>query len=586
MNDDENNNNGIDPISSATPTEVLNPKEERKGSNSSIFSTSKPKDGFDGIAKGAGNVLKGFALGATLLVAAPMKGAIEGKKEGSWGAIKGFGMGLGVGIIGGAALAAGGAVSGTYQIGRGLFHTPGAMSAKSSGKDWDEEKREWITYNLKHEADEVMGLSDEDYCAKYIDDMDEHNEQNELKGDNKEGSPSRSVKETGFYDVLGVKSNATNAEIKKAYYIKAKQNHPDRHRDDPDASIKFQKIGEAYQVLSDEKLRSNYDHGGKDGVEGAPKLDSSSLFAMIFGSENFEPLVGELLLASQMQDGDFKGSDHPKLLAFKQKRRQVTCALNLIAKLQPYIDSDGDAEVFLQIVQKEVQELAASPFGNTLVSVIGHCYSKNAREELGSFDGVQASMEQTLQSISTRVSIATTGIKAALSANSVQKMTKKNKENKEISDAQQADATSKGLNIDSYNDNHKKNEKDEEELQKKIEEMSGLLFTVMWHVTELDITNTLNKVCEKVTHDHSVSKETLEMRKKALLIMGTAFIACGGNTEDGLKDLKTRLGEQMKGKPKETEKEMKEKDIKIETKTSNSSITSKPTNNNSDDNID
>ena len=47
------------------------------------------------------------------------------------------------------------------------------------------------------------------------------------------------------------------------------------------------------QVLSDDVLRSNYDHGGRDGVEGAPKMDSSALFAMIFGSEKFEPLVGK-----------------------------------------------------------------------------------------------------------------------------------------------------------------------------------------------------------------------------------------------------------------------------------------------------
>lgn len=49
--------------------------------------------------------------------------------------------------------------------------------------------------------------------------------------------------------------NATAAEIKKAYYLKAKLSHPDKHRDDPEAHVKFTKIGEAYQILSDEQLR-------------------------------------------------------------------------------------------------------------------------------------------------------------------------------------------------------------------------------------------------------------------------------------------------------------------------------------------
>jgi len=47
------------------------------------------------------------------------------------------------------------------------------------------------------------------------------------------------------------------------------------------------------QILSDEALRANYDASGKDSVESAPKVDPSTLFAMIFGSEKFVPLVGE-----------------------------------------------------------------------------------------------------------------------------------------------------------------------------------------------------------------------------------------------------------------------------------------------------
>lgn len=46
-------------------------------------------------------------------------------------------------------------------------------------------------------------------------------------------------------------------------------------------------------MLSDETLRANYDANGKEGVEAAPKVDPATLFAMIFGSEKFVPLVGE-----------------------------------------------------------------------------------------------------------------------------------------------------------------------------------------------------------------------------------------------------------------------------------------------------
>lgn len=46
-------------------------------------------------------------------------------------------------------------------------------------------------------------------------------------------------------------------------------------------------------MLSDESLRANYDAHGKEGVEAAPKVDPATLFAMIFGSEKFVPLVGE-----------------------------------------------------------------------------------------------------------------------------------------------------------------------------------------------------------------------------------------------------------------------------------------------------
>ncbi|KAH9620350.1 hypothetical protein KSS87_013722 [Heliosperma pusillum] len=67
-----------------------------------------------------------------------------------------------------------------------------------------------------------------------------------------------------FYSILGVSKNATQPEIKKAFYGLAKKHHPDMNKDDPDAEKKFQEINKAYEVLKDDQERSAYDQLGHD----------------------------------------------------------------------------------------------------------------------------------------------------------------------------------------------------------------------------------------------------------------------------------------------------------------------------------
>ncbi|XP_063854446.1 dnaJ homolog subfamily A member 3, mitochondrial-like [Scylla paramamosain] len=68
-----------------------------------------------------------------------------------------------------------------------------------------------------------------------------------------------------YYEVLGVSKNASEKEIKKAYYKLAKKYHPDVNRDDPAAQKKFTEVSEAYEVLGDEERRRNYDTIGRSG---------------------------------------------------------------------------------------------------------------------------------------------------------------------------------------------------------------------------------------------------------------------------------------------------------------------------------
>jgi len=65
-----------------------------------------------------------------------------------------------------------------------------------------------------------------------------------------------------YYQTLGVKKDASQDEIKKAYRKLARKYHPDVNPDDPNAEEKFKDINEAYQVLSDEEKRSKYDRFG------------------------------------------------------------------------------------------------------------------------------------------------------------------------------------------------------------------------------------------------------------------------------------------------------------------------------------
>ena len=60
------------------------------------------------------------------------------------------------------------------------------------------------------------------------------------------------------YAALGLKSDATLADIKKAFRQKASQFHPDRNSD-PDAPARFREVQEAYDVLSDNDKRKAYD---------------------------------------------------------------------------------------------------------------------------------------------------------------------------------------------------------------------------------------------------------------------------------------------------------------------------------------
>ena len=76
--------------------------------------------------------------------------------------------------------------------------------------------------------------------------------------------PKMAKDTTDYYAVLGVPRTATQDEIKKAYKKLARENHPDKAKDNPAAAATYKQAGEAYETLSDPDKRKKYDQFGAD----------------------------------------------------------------------------------------------------------------------------------------------------------------------------------------------------------------------------------------------------------------------------------------------------------------------------------
>lgn len=92
-----------------------------------------------------------------------------------------------------------------------------------------------------------------------------------------------------YYDILGVSKDASDTEIKKAYRKLAQKWHPDKNLDNKhEAESKFQKISQAFSVLSDPGKRAHYDRFGSDediGHGGMAGMDAFDMFDRIFGMQ-------------------------------------------------------------------------------------------------------------------------------------------------------------------------------------------------------------------------------------------------------------------------------------------------------------
>ncbi len=496
----------------------------------SLFSTRRPKDASAGFSSATKSIGKGVVAGAVSLIAQPIAGA---QQEGT----KGFFKGLATGVASAVALPLTGVAVGAYQVARGVGNQGEANKASKEGMQWDENERKWFYYYLNKELDDVEKWFRENKDARPP-----------------SSSQEKDVKDREFYDLLGVSTSATAGEIKKAYYKEARKVHPDKCPDDPDAATKFQALGQAYQILSDDQTRAAYDKNGKPKSDNQDELvnsiDTTVFFNVMFGSTLVEPYVGELWIASvaELMMKDMAEQSETELAETltgkadknsmeskqKQRMREIKVAMYLRDKVQPFVDGTVPADDFGASAQIEGCRIADGSFGTTFLNIIGFQLEVEAEEYIGFqkglFDGYKAQAKKSASSTSTNFKITGAAIKAVSAGRKVYREVEE-KQQKNLEGGDKLDANGKKMT---------KEEIDAEQATlaaKKLEENLPTILELAWAINTRDIKNTIKNACKKLFADADASMDERLRRAEGIRIVGKEFLEIGrlvGTSKDEL----------------------------------------------------
>lgn len=272
------------------------------------------------------------------------------------------------------------------------------IKREQGDKVWDGEKEKWTSIHLSAAFAElpITDTDLEEEARNYL--LEAMGEETVEKSNRNESSEEGECLEsstcnaalsssTSFYHILGVQQTATAEEIQKAYHAAALKKHPDRIGCTPSSVEEFQRVHEAYTILSDPVSREEYNRLVTSTSSGSGSLlqaeggafpsNLDALRVAIFDSSHLsfaEPLIGHLPVFFFVTDHRFYSHQLRKIA---QHRREVRLAHRLCQFLEE--DSRFQSQ-FLEVVS----DVASIVCGKMILRWIEEEYS-SASEQFLSF---------------------------------------------------------------------------------------------------------------------------------------------------------------------------------------------------------
>ena len=453
------------------------------------FFPKKPR----GPLQGAVNAAKNFLAGATLSFASFLGGVGVGYAQSG---VLGMLAGSIVGSISACVISLGFGVKILYNLLFGLIATPAALDAAIQGKMWDEQRHEWLVYSLKEESQDL-----------------------ERKRQSAGG-----IRSSELYDILGVDPKASSREIKSAYRKKALLVHPDKNPDSETAEEEFLELFNAYNTLSDDQRRADYDRFGASAdstVLKAP-FDAQVFFAVLLDADTVEPYIGELrvsfylnklqemaLLAQSLQDSDAAKQQElftSMLMGWSDdsKRRYVDIAHHLLNFVEKTEDPNATDIEFVRKCRHEAERILGTVFGSKFLKILGTSLSREAELFLG-YDFPWLALPRGVWTSATQVW---------------------DRNERRIRALNQFRHLAEEYNPDD-SDNKKVFQLGEQQRELDLNSIRELLPDIVefaWSLIEMDIASAIREASHRLFHD-SVGRRLRRKRAKALRALGSAMLS-------------------------------------------------------------